>query len=123
MPAMSWFHKLLFASRDSGTVIDGAGAQVQQQFGMSGLRYEMLLAVQACGELHRHRAVGKIHSAQTPLDLWQLRPEIYLYLARDLGQCEANQRMNALLPLFKGWAPEASAFVSRGVEAQGHGIH
>jgi hypothetical protein len=108
MPAMSWVHKLLFPLREPLAEQDAGGGEAQQRLEMGCIRYEMLLAVQPCSDRHRNRAVDKIRRAESPMELWQLRPEIYLYLAQDLGQCQANVRINALLPLFKGWVPEAA---------------
>ena len=89
---------------------------------MGCIRYEMLLAVQPCSDTHRKRAADKIGRAGSPMDLWQLRPEIYLYLAQDLGQCQANVRINALSPWFKGWVPEAAGAGSKQNSADGHGL-
>jgi len=108
MPAMSWVHKLLFSTREPLAEQSAGGGEAQQRLEMGCIRYEMLLAVQPCSDAHRNRDADKIRRAASPLELWQLRPEIYLYLAQDLGQCQANQRINALMPLFKGWVPEAA---------------
>jgi hypothetical protein len=123
MPAMSWVHKLLFPLREPLAEQDAGGGEAQQRLEMGCIRYEMLLAVQACSDTHRHRAADKIRRAGSPMDLWQLRPEIYLYLAQDLGQCQANARINALSPLFKGWVPEAAGAGSKHNTADGHGLH
>ncbi|MGZ5193822.1 MAG: hypothetical protein ACXWJM_00165 [Ramlibacter sp.] len=112
MPAMAWVHKLLFPA---GRVADAAAddGHPPQEAEFASLRYEMTLAVQQCGDVHSHRAVEKIRRAASPMDLWLLRPEVYLYLAQDLGQCEANARLNALMPLFGRCVPEAPAGQAR----------
>ncbi len=43
------------------------------------------------------------------VELWVLRPEIYLFIAQDLGQVKATRRINALTPLFRGGVAQASA--------------
>jgi len=106
MAALTWVHKW-FPLRDPLAEQGVGGAEARQRAEMGCIRYEMLLSVQACSDRHRHRAAERIRRAESPMDLWQLRPEIYLYLAQDLGQCEANERINALMPLFKGWVGEA----------------
>ena len=88
MPAMAWVHRLLFPA---GRVADADAAAADRHHAspeaeLACLRYEMMLAVQQCGDAHRHRAVEKIRRAGSPMDLWLLRPEVYLYLAQDLGQ-------------------------------------
>jgi hypothetical protein len=83
----------------------------------------LLLGVQPCCDMNRTRGADKIRRAGSPMDLWQLRPEIYLYLAQDLGQCQANERINALMPLFKGWVPEAGSGGSKHNGADGQGLH
>jgi hypothetical protein len=107
MPAKSWVHKLLFL-REPLAEQDAGGGEARQRLEMGCIRYEMLLAVQPCSDTHRKRAADKIRRAGSPMDLWQLRPEIYLYLAQDLGQCQANERINALSPWFKGCVPQAT---------------
>jgi hypothetical protein len=123
MPAISWVHKLLFSAREPLAEQDGGGGEAQQRLEMGCIRYEMLLAVQPCSDAHRNRAADKIRRAGSPLDLWQLRPELYLYLAQDLGQCQANARINALMPLFKGWVPEAAGAASKHNGADGNSLH
>lgn len=113
MPALSWVHKLLSPMRQPLAERDAGGSEVPQRAEVGCIRYEMLLSVQPCSDRHRNRAADRIRRAESPMDLWQLRPEIYLYLAQDLGQCQANERINALMPLFKGWVPEAGGSHSR----------
>jgi len=123
MAAISWVHKLLFSAREPLAEQDRGGGEPQQRLEMGCIRYEMLLAVQPCSDAHRNRAADKIRRAGSPMDLWQLRPEIYLYLAQDLGQIQANTRINALLPLFKGWVPQAAGAASKHNGADGQGLH
>ncbi len=113
MPAISWVHKLLFSAREPRAQQEAGGGEAHQRAEIACIRYEMLLAVQACTDVHRNRAADKIRRAGSAMELWEIRPEIYLYLAQDLSQCQANQRMNALLPLFKGWVPEAASVASK----------
>jgi hypothetical protein len=122
MPAMSWVHKLLFPAREL-RVASGPAETVPARSDLSSIRYEMLLAVQRCGDAHRNRAAERIRHAASPMDLWSLRTELYLYLARDVGQCEANARINALMPLFKGWVPEALSGAPKHNGVDGHPLH
>jgi hypothetical protein len=120
MPVMAWVHRLLFPA---GRVADADAAaaghcHASPEAELACLRCEMTLAVQQCGDVHRHRAVEKIRRASSPMDLWLLRPEVYLYLAQDLGQCEANARLNALMLRFGRCVPEALA-----TQARHNGLH
>jgi hypothetical protein len=73
------------------------------------IRREMAHALRDCRESFRARSMERIVRAATPIELWQLRPAIFLAIAQDLGQVAATQRINALTPLFRGWVPPASA--------------
>jgi hypothetical protein len=77
-------------------------------FDLEVARSAMVQAVEPCCESHRMRARCKLAGARSAIDLWFLRNELYLYLAQDLGQNEANRRMALLVPLFQGVVPEAS---------------
>ncbi|MEO7390810.1 MAG: hypothetical protein ABIU58_01465 [Ramlibacter sp.] len=122
MPAVSWVHKMIFSGR---AVLAGkavAGGEPQRcELGL--IRQEMVLAVQACSPAHRSWALAKVGRAVSPMELWMLRPEIYLYLAQDLGQCEANARINALLPLFRDWIQVADGMHSKHNGGDGPGLH
>lgn len=39
-------------------------------------------------------------------DLWHLRPDLHLFIARAHSETEACARINSLLPHFQGWLPE-----------------
>lgn len=73
------------------------------------IRREMMHALRDCREVFRKRSLERIRDAAGAMDLWMLRPEIFLAIAQDLGQVAATQRINALTPLFRGWLPPASA--------------
>lgn len=74
---------------------------------LGAIRTAMTLAMGPCSESHRLRAALRIELANSALDLWLLRPDIFQYLAQDLGQKAAAQEIVRLAPLFKGLMPEA----------------
>ncbi len=69
------------------------------------IRAAMKLAISPCSESHRLRAVLRIELAESALELWLLRADIFQYLAQDLGQTIAAQEITRLAPLFKGLVP------------------
>ncbi len=74
---------------------------------VEGIRDAMRMAVASCSNEHRARAGGQIARADTVIELWLLRSCIYQYLAQDLGESAARQRVGDLLPLFKDAVPGA----------------
>ena len=73
------------------------------------IRREMAHALRDCRDVFQRRSIARLRRAAGPIELWQLRPEIFLAIAQDIGQVEATRRINALTPLFRGWVPPASA--------------
>jgi hypothetical protein len=49
----------------------------------------------------------RIDAAIAPHTLWHMRVELYAQVAFEFSQAEAQQRVNALLPLFEGWVTES----------------
>jgi hypothetical protein len=73
------------------------------------IRAAMTLVLNPCTESHRLRAAVRIELAESAIDLWLLRAEIFQYLAQDLGQKTAAQEMMRLDPLFNGLVPCVAA--------------
>ena len=73
------------------------------------IRQAMRMAVAPCSNEHRARATGQIARADSVVELWLLRSSLYQYLAQDLGQSAAAQRVADLLPLFKDAVPGSAA--------------
>lgn len=96
----------LLGSRRASQDVDSA---FDSRIAPDCIRREMSHALQGCGDLQRQRMQGRIRCAREAMDLWQLRPELYLCIAQDLGQLEATRRINALTPLFRGWVPHDAA--------------
>ncbi len=85
------------------------------------IRQAMRMAVAPCSNEHRARATGQIARADSVVELWLLRSSLYQYLAQDLGQTAATQRVADLLPLFKGAVPGSAArrqFADNGAHEQ-----
>ena len=85
------------------------------------IRQAMRMAVAPCSNEHRARATGQIARADSVVELWLLRSSLYQYLAQDLGQAAAAQRVADLLPLFKDAVPGSAArrqFADTGAHGQ-----
>ena len=85
------------------------------------IRQAMRMAVAPCSNEHRARATGQIARADSVVELWLLRSSLYQYLAQDLGQAAAAQRVADLLPLFKDAVPGSAArrqFADNGAHGQ-----
>ncbi|RZJ00024.1 MAG: hypothetical protein EOO54_27590 [Haliea sp.] len=72
---------------------------------LQALREAMLLVLEPCSEMHRLRASIKIGRASSVMELWMMRADVFQYLAKDLGQAAALQKIAGLTPLFTGLAP------------------
>ncbi len=84
------------------------------------IRQAMHLAVAPCCVVHRARAAGELERANTVVELWLMRSNLYQYLAQDLGEAEAVSRISNLLPLFKDAIPGS---VRAFGDNAGHGQH
>ncbi len=73
------------------------------------IRSAMTLAMAPCTESHRLRAALRIELANSAVELWLIRADVFQYLAQDLGQKAAAQEITRLDPLFKGLVPELAA--------------
>ncbi|MDO9357751.1 MAG: hypothetical protein Q7T70_02000 [Polaromonas sp.] len=76
---------------------------------LQALREAMLMALEPCSERHRLRAGVQIARATSAMELWLMRADVFQYLAKDLGQTAAAQRIAGLTPLFHGLAPGVAA--------------
>ena len=76
---------------------------------LRAIRSAMTLAVAPCTESHRLRASARIAMADSAVDLWLLRADIFQYLAQDLGQKAAAHAILRLAPLFEGMVPDVAA--------------
>jgi hypothetical protein len=72
---------------------------------IDAIRSAMHLAVAPCSPRHRAQALQQIARAGSVVELWLLRSSLYQYIAQDLGEAEAVQRVGDLLTLFKGAVP------------------
>jgi hypothetical protein len=89
---------------------------------LRAIRAAMTLAVGPCTESHRLRAAARIELADSAVDLWLLRADIFQYLAQDLGQRTAAQEITRLTPLFKGLVPGVAA-ASQSPDNRAHERH
>jgi len=69
---------------------------------LDSIRCQMMRMVRGCSEHHRARAADKVMAAVDVTELWLLRCDLYQYLAHDLGQLEAQRRVEGLQVLFEG---------------------
>jgi hypothetical protein len=99
-----WLHGRIAGARSAP--VDSA---FDERVDIDCIRRELAHALRDCRESRRVRFVDRIRRATQPMELWAMRPEIFLGIAQDLGQVEATRRINALTPLFRGWVPPASA--------------
>lgn len=72
---------------------------------LSELKREMLCAVADCDDVRAERLKYAINNSLNPHELWIMRSSIYLCVAQLHNESVANQRVNALLPFFRGWVP------------------
>jgi hypothetical protein len=70
------------------------------------LREEMLAAIVDCPERARGRITISLYRAQTGLELWLIRSDIFQCVSRERGQEEARRRVNALRPGFAKHIPK-----------------
>ncbi len=58
-----------------------------------------------CKDMRTQRVIYKINIALTPADLWLLRSDLHLCIAKVHGQAEATARLNSVIGVFEGWLP------------------
>lgn len=71
------------------------------------MRKAMVACVDDCPAAERDRILFAVLRGTCGLDLFLLRVEIFQCVSRHYGQTTARERVNALLPLFKGYLPAA----------------
>ncbi len=69
------------------------------------IRQHLHQALHDCQGMAVQRVIYKVNVAGSPDDLWLLRSDLYLCIARTHDQAEAARRVNALLSIFDGWLP------------------
>ena len=70
------------------------------------IRARLQASLQDCKDAHTQRVIYKIKQAQTPLDLWLLRSDLYQCIARVHSQSVARERINGFINIFQGWLPD-----------------
>jgi hypothetical protein len=93
----------------TGTRGAAARAGPPRPLALDTIRCQMVRAVRGCSEPHRARAADKVMAAGCATELWLLRCDLYQYLAHDLGQAEAQRRVEGLQALFEGHVARPSA--------------
>jgi hypothetical protein len=78
------------------------------QTNLDELRQLVLAAFADCSAAAAERLRDRARSMHSARELWLLRADIYQLVARQHCQFEAARRINALLPAFSGWLPEAA---------------
>ena len=100
MPRISWLRRCLSLFQVPTYENDDFDSEVSAPLYLEGIKEEMRQAIASCSGEHRARALGNIARAGSLMDLWLLRPDVYQYLAQDIGQAEAARRVAMFMPLF-----------------------
>jgi hypothetical protein len=74
---------------------------------VDSIRCALVRSLAGCSEQHRARAADSVMRAGNAAELWVVRCQLYDFLARDLGEAEANRRLSAVQPLFVGHVEQA----------------
>lgn len=90
---------------------DGAESRTARGIDVSlaEARRALLEAVAPCTEPHRLRASWQIAQASSAMELWLLRADLFHYLAQDVGEMRAAQRIAGVSPCFNGLVPAVAA--------------
>lgn len=99
-----WFGTLAPAEEAAGSR-DARGVDAS----LVEARQALLDAVAPCTEPHRLRARWQIAQASSAMDLWSLRADLFDYLAQDVGEMQAAQRIAGASPCFNGLVPAVAA--------------
>ncbi len=108
MDKSSYFHRW-FGTVHTDAEVTGSRTDPRPLNELAALRQALLDAVAPCTERHRLRATGQIERAASAMELWLLRADIFQYLAQDVGEMQAAQRIARLLPCFEGLVPAVTA--------------
>lgn len=73
---------------------------------LAEIRQQLHEAVYDCKDIRAQRMIYKINMATTPSELWLLRSDLHECIAQAHSQGLAAERINNLLPAFKGWLPD-----------------
>ncbi len=106
----------------SGADAAPAGQTALARPDLLAIRSAMTEAMAPCSESHRLRAALRIELADSAVELWLLRADIFQYLAQDLGQKVAAQEISRLAPLFQGLLPGVAA-VRKSPDNRAHERH
>ncbi len=71
------------------------------------LRQHVAAVLSDCGGAASERMRWRVRQAAAARDLWQLRCDLFQLVASQHCQAVAARRINALLPRFEGWLPQA----------------
>ncbi len=74
---------------------------------LEDVRLQILAALGDCESGAAERIRSQIRSVRSGGDLLLLRGDIYQAVAREHCEAEARRRLDALLPMLRGWVPEA----------------
>lgn len=91
------------------SALKAAGAPAShRRLTLEQIRQQMHLILHDCSaSVGAQRMIFKINLAETPAELWQLRTDLHMCIARLRGQAEAAERINTLLAGFEGWIAPA----------------
>lgn len=106
MSVMEWLKR-----RSRRQILESSAFDLDARVQLECIRREISHALRDCTEPRRGMALRAIEHARGALDLWLLRPEIFLMLESDLGPEVAEQRIQALTPLFRGWVPAGTTCI------------
>jgi hypothetical protein len=70
-------------------------------------RTEMACLLRDCPSADTAQILGRLYKAESAYALWLLRVDVFHLVAQSHGEQEARQRVNRLLPYFRGKVPGA----------------
>jgi hypothetical protein len=84
-----------------------AAAQPPRRADLDELRQHVALVLADCEGAACERMRWRVRQASAARDLWQMRCDLFQLVASQHCQAMAARRINALLPRFEGWLPQA----------------
>ncbi len=83
----------------------GERRQASRRMELEALKQHTLLALLDCADARVERLRECVSVRRDALELWALRPELYVCLSQCFDRGEAARRLNRIAPLFRGWVP------------------
>jgi hypothetical protein len=81
--------------------------QASPHWSVPEIKQHMLQALQDCESPSSARIRYRLEQCVTATELWLMRSDIFQEVSGLHSQGEASERVNRLLPCFKGWLPSS----------------